>query len=222
MIKLKNYDKKQGKISFLTDMNISLANAIRRGVLEIPTMAIDEIEIVQNDSALYDEILANRIGLIPIKTSKVSSKEVKFKLKEKGPKIVYSTDLKPSVETEYKLPLVLLEDEQEIQLSGTARLGIGIEHIKYSPGLIFYKHDIDSEILNFVKIDDQGKITYDERELKEKNLPEELVNKIKKAIKAEELIMNIESWGQIEVKDILIKSIETLDKNLKELGKSIK
>ena len=74
MIKLKNYDKKQGKISFLTDMNISLANAIRRGVLEIPTMAIDEIEIVQNDSALYDEILANRIGLIPIKTSKVSSK----------------------------------------------------------------------------------------------------------------------------------------------------
>ena len=51
MIKLKNYDKKQGKISFITDMSISLANAIRRSVLEIPIMAIDEVEIIKNDSA---------------------------------------------------------------------------------------------------------------------------------------------------------------------------
>ena len=70
MIKIKDYDKKQGKLSFVTDMSISLANAIRRSVLEIPIMAIDEVEIVKNDSALYDEILAHRIGLIPLKTDK--------------------------------------------------------------------------------------------------------------------------------------------------------
>ena len=70
MIKLKNYDKEKQKISFITDMEVGLANAIRRSILEVSVMAIDEVEIVKNDSALYDEILAQRIGLIPIKTEK--------------------------------------------------------------------------------------------------------------------------------------------------------
>ena len=222
MIKIQKHDKKTGKISFTTDMSISLANAIRRSVLEIPIMAIDEVEIVKNDSALYDEVLAHRIGLIPIKTAKVSSKEIKFKIKEIGPKIVYSTNIKPDVETGYKLPITLLEKEQELQLTGTARLGIGIEHVKYSPGLIYYKHNIDDEVLNFVKINAQGKISYDEKDLKEKNLSEEERNKIKKLSKAEELIFNIESWGQIEVKNIFIQATEVLDKNLKELDKTVK
>jgi len=222
MIKIQDYDKKAGKISFITDMSVSLANAIRRSVLEIPIMAIDEVEIVKNDSALYDEILAHRIGLIPIKSPKVSGKEIKFKIKETGPKIVYSTDIKPDVGTEYKLPITLLEEGQELQLTGIARQGMGIEHIKYSPGLIYYKHNIDEDVLSFVKIDEQGKISYDERELKDKNLSEEQVNKIKKASKAEELLFNIESWQQIEVKNIFIQAIEALDKNLKELDKAVK
>ena len=41
----------------------SLANAIRRSVSEIPVLAIDEVEIFKNDSALYDEFLAHRLGL---------------------------------------------------------------------------------------------------------------------------------------------------------------
>ena len=55
MIKIKNYDKKNHKLSFITDMDVSLANAIRRSVLEIPVMAIDEVEIIKNDSALENE-----------------------------------------------------------------------------------------------------------------------------------------------------------------------
>ena len=222
MIKIQDYDKKEDTISFVTDMSISLANAIRRSVLEIPIMAVDEVEISQNDSALYDEVLAHRVGLIPIKTDKVSGKEVKFKLKEKGGKIVDSTDLKPGVGTEYKLPITLLEEGQEIQLTAIARLGTGNEHIKYSPGLIYYKHNIDEDILSFVKIDAEGKVSYDEKELKERKLSEEQMNKIKKLNKVEELIINIESWGQIEVKNIFTQAIEVLDKNLNELNKAVK
>ena len=48
--------------------NDSLANAIRRSINEIPILAVDEVEIYKNDSALYDEFLAHRVGLVPLKT----------------------------------------------------------------------------------------------------------------------------------------------------------
>jgi len=222
MIKIKKYDKKAGKISFITDMSINLANAIRRSVLEIPIMAIDEVEISQNDSALYDEILAHRIGMIPIKTEKVSGDKVKFKLKEKGPKTIYSSDFKPFVGTDCKLLIVFLEEGQEIQLVATAKPGKGTEHMKYSPGLIYYKHNIDPEILDYVHVDEEGRISYDEDELKEKRVSDEQMNKIRKVSKVDELVFNIESWGQIEVKKIFLEAIDVLDKNLKELGKAVK
>ena len=43
MINITNYDQKRNKLSFTTDIELDLANAIRRSVLEIPTMAIDEV-----------------------------------------------------------------------------------------------------------------------------------------------------------------------------------
>lgn len=221
MIKIKNNDEKKQKLNFITDMSTSLANAIRRSVLEIPIMAIDEVEITKNDSALYDEIIAHRLGLIPIKTDK-SSKEVKFKLKETGPKMVFSSDIKPSVETDYEIPIVLLDNEQELEIIAEARVGKGIEHIKYSPGLVFFKHNIDSELIDFVSVDENGKVNFHEGELKEKNVPEEIVDKIKKLKEMNELVFEIESWGQIKPKDIFLRAIDVLEDNLDELGKELK
>jgi DNA-directed RNA polymerase subunit D len=221
MIKLTNYDKKNQKISFIADMPISLANAIRRSVLEIPVLAIDEVEITQNDSALYDEILAHRLGLVPIKTDE-TSKEGKLKLKETGPKTVYSTDLKPDTGTEYRLPIVILGEEQGVELVANTKLGKGVEHIKYSPGLIYYRHNLDEDLLDLVTIDEEGDIAYNEEELKEKQVPKETIEIIKKLGKAEELKFTIEAWGQIEVKKIFQKAIEVLDENLNELAKAIK
>jgi DNA-directed RNA polymerase subunit D len=220
-IKIQNYDKEAQKLNFITDMPISLANAIRRSVLEIPVMAIDEVEIMKNDSALYDEIIAHRLGLVPIKTN-ATSKETKFKLKAKGPNVVYSTEISPSIGVDYKLPIVILDDEQEIELVASAKLGKGIDHIKYSPGLIFYKHNLDEDVLDFVEIDDEGKISYNEEELEVKGLSEEQVNKIKKSKESNELSFNVESWNQIEVKEVFSKAIEALNKNLDELNKAVK
>lgn len=221
MIKIQNHDKKAQKLSFITDMDISLANAIRRSILEIPVMAIDEVEIFKNDSALYDEIIAHRIGLIPLKSNKLN-KEIKFKLKEKGPKIVYSTDLEPSVDTEYKLPIVILDKDQEIEMVATAKTGEGVEHVKYSPGLAYYKHNIDSVFLDFISCDENGKISYNEEELENSSLTDEQKNQIKKLKDAKELIFELESWGQMDVKNIFLKSIDILDKNLKEFSKAVK
>jgi len=218
---IKSIEKTDNKLKFVTDMKIDLANAIRRSVLEISTMAIDDIEIIKNDSALYDENIAHRIGLIPIKTEK-TSKETKFKLKEKGPKTVYSSELSPKNDTGMSIPIVILEKGQEVEMVCNARLGKGVEHIKYSPGLVFYKNNIDNDILNFVYVDEDGNIEYKEDELKNKGVSEDQIKKIKSVKEAKELEFNIESWGQFEAKDIFSKSIDIIESNLNELGKTVK
>lgn len=52
----------------MVHIDCSVANAFRRILLsEVPTMAIDRVCIVNNTSLIQDEVLAHRIGLIPIK-----------------------------------------------------------------------------------------------------------------------------------------------------------
>ena len=63
-------EKKPERLVLRLDISESLANALRRSVSEISTLAIDEVEIFKNDSALYDEMLAHRLGLVPLKTEK--------------------------------------------------------------------------------------------------------------------------------------------------------
>ena len=70
---MQTIEKMPEKITFIDDMNISLANAIRRSVNEILILAIDEVDIYKNDSALYDEIIAHRLGLIPLRNQKMKS-----------------------------------------------------------------------------------------------------------------------------------------------------
>ena len=54
-----------------------LANALRRIMIsEVPTMAIEKVRIWQNLSVIADEVLAHRMGLIPIK---VDPAEFEFK-----------------------------------------------------------------------------------------------------------------------------------------------
>jgi len=65
---------KHDSISFtLADSDTSMANALRRIMMaEVPTMAIDLVEIEQNTSPLHDEYLSHRLGLIPLASHDVT------------------------------------------------------------------------------------------------------------------------------------------------------
>lgn len=67
-----------------------LANALRRIMIaEIPTMAIEKVDMWQNTSIIPDENLAHRMGLIPIG---VDPREFKFHEKVEGEESKYSAE----------------------------------------------------------------------------------------------------------------------------------
>ncbi len=219
------------KIVVRIGKNNSLANAIRRSVEEVPVLAVDEVEFFKNDSALYDEFLSHRIGLIPLKTEKkMSSKtEILLKLKKSGPCKVYSSDLSGGAEIVFpRIPITLLEKGQELEVVATARLGRGIEHAKYVPGLCFYRElfevsskgeEVVAKSKGFVKekkgsswIADLNEAEVEEIEKIDKNAVKE----------SEEILFIIESFGQMKAKDILTGAIDVLNANLSEIEKSLK
>src|SRR3989344_7710429 len=215
------------------EANEALANALRRSVCEIPTLAIDEVEIFKNDSALYDEVISHRLGLIPLKTEKGAGdkKKVEFKLTKKGPGTVYSGDLKGSGEVVHeKIPITILGNEHKLELVATASIGKGIEHAKHIPGLCYYTHIL--EVASSPKIDkiienSRGLIKAEKKGSKwicdlQGNDMEDVTSADKGAIStSQEILFIIESFGNVPAKEILIKSMKALTDNLDEFEASI-
>ena len=152
---VKLLSKNEHEISFLVKgTDAAFMNTLRRMILdEVPTMAIEWVEFKKNDSVLYDEMVAHRLGLIPLKTDlkgytvpdKCSCQgqgcakcQATLTLKTKAQGMIESDKIKskdPAIVPVYDtIPLTYLDGEQELEFAATAQLGRGKQHAKWSPG----------------------------------------------------------------------------------------
>lgn len=152
-----------GKL-ILSGVTPTFANTLRRMIMsEVPTIAIDEVIIIENTTPLYDEIVAHRLGLIPLKTDLenyvlpemcecggqgCTSCEVSLTLEKTGEQdveVVLSSDLisqdSKIVPVHANIPILKMSKDQKIFLEAIARLGRGSVHAKWQPiSTISYKY----------------------------------------------------------------------------------
>jgi len=237
---MKLINKQENQLVFSVEIEESLANAIRRSLNQIPIFAIDEVEISKNDSPLYDETVAHRLGLIPLKIEKKLDEKKKYSLKLDSKKegFVNSSELKGPIKVVYdNIPITLLHKGQELNLKATIKVGKGIEHSKFSPGLLFYRNVV--EIIMPKEFQKDVERLCPDNSIKEKgdkisildNLHTEVCDVCEGLCKekgkkyetkvSKELVVTLESFGQSDTKEIFKKSIETLKKDLLQVSKKI-
>ena len=135
----------------ISGVSTSFANMLRRAMIsEVPTLAIEDVRIYDNTSVLFDEMLAHRLGLIPLRTDlkryvprgECACEGVgcpvctaTYTLSVEGPKTVCSSDLIPqdpdAEPAEGDIPIIDLGPEQKIVLEAHAIVGTGKEHAKW-------------------------------------------------------------------------------------------
>jgi len=258
-VKLISQEKEKTNL-LIKGASTALVNAFRRIIMEeVPAMAIEDIEIRQNNSALYDEMIGLRLGLLPLTTelkdynlpSECKCKgegcaqcQAKLTLKAKGPGMVYASQIKsddPKVKPVYpKMPIVSLLEGQEVELEARAVLGRGKEHTKWSPGIAYYQQVPEIEIVkadeaakiiaslpkNKVFEEKGSKIAVNEDELLQDPKVAEILDGVSEAIavkyREEEFIFTIESWGQLEPKEMVSEAMKILLRKADEIAKQIK
>lgn len=148
------------------DVRSDMVNTLRRTlVAHVPKMAIDEVEFhmgpirdeegneYDSNSALFDEMIAHRLSLVPIPTdlehftfrdqcecggSGCPHCTIIYVMNKKGPCTVYSGDLQPLGDMSLKIkqeliPIVKLKEKQALLIYATAILGKGRQHAKWQP-----------------------------------------------------------------------------------------
>ena len=167
-MKIKVLEAKDESMRFLLeDTAPAFANALRRVLLsDVPKMAIEDVEFhlgpiraedgkeYESVSPLFDEMIAHRLGLVPVPTDLAlyNPREtcpschgegcpnctIIYSLNKRGPGTVTSGDLEPIGDAKLRprdpnIPIVKLGEGQAMLIYATAVLGSGKDHAKWQP-----------------------------------------------------------------------------------------
>ncbi|EQD62490.1 RNA polymerase insert [mine drainage metagenome] len=134
-------------------------NTLRRmAMTKVRCFAIDKVTFYENTSAIFDEYIAHRIGLIPLITPSkgyTDSDEVLFTLDASGPGTIYSKDLVSSDKAirvaNEGIPIIKLAEGQKIRVDGKAVLGDATRHAKFQPGFVTFEPVSDTSFKFYIE-----------------------------------------------------------------------
>jgi len=249
-MKVQVVDRSDLEIKFLVEgIQPPFANELRRIMMgEIPTMAIEWVDFVKNESALNDEIIANRLGHVPLKFDKkvynmtkdcrcegkgCSLCQVKLTLKKKGPGMVYAGDLKSKAKDVVpvfdKIPIVELFEDQDIEFEAIAILGLGKEHSKWQGAVVGYTNQFEAKSkAGEMKL--CGNHMFHVEDVKGiKVQPVECalcksLNEDGDAFKPidDSFLFDVETASGLDTEDIVLESAGILEEKIKEFDKAVK
>jgi DNA-directed RNA polymerase subunit D len=105
-------------------------NAIRRlAISEVPTLAIDDVVMIENSSVVHDEAVAHRLGMIPLFTDlkrfvMPQDCDCRSTLGCSKCRVLFVLD---------GIPILTLAPGQKVKFEAYARLGNGKSHAKWQP-----------------------------------------------------------------------------------------
>lgn len=232
----------------------ALANSLRRVMItEVPTMCIDDVEIYENSSSLYDEVLAHRLGLIPLKTDLETyvlpdececggegcpSCSLVFILDREGPGTVHSGDLQSEDPRIFPvsddIPIVKLAEGERIRMECKARLGLGLEHAKWQPGVISYRNvqrvelpeGCPSEVVEkctrgVFALEDYRVVVRDTTRCNLCGVCRRVCPEIKITTDPNSFIFMIESNGSLPADEIFLRAVDVLKRKAEEFAQRL-
>lgn len=235
----------------LRDASVSFANAMRRiAMSEVPTFAVEDVTVYENNSVLFDEYISNRLALVPLTTDysykadccgNCSKCTVMLTLDAEGPKTVYSGDLKSGdknvVPASAKIPLLKLLQGQRVRLEAKARLGTAKEHAKFQPGIAAYSYyprldlqkgslcaDCKARLAGKIKkIVDGERVDEPHSFVLCKQCEKEFgASALKIAGDPSAFVFRVESFGQVSAPQLMEKAAETMEAKCKEFDSQLK
>ena len=150
-IRVKQVDHDEYSLKFsVENTHTSMVNALRRVILaEVPTFAIKLVNIEINTSCMVDEMIAQRLGLIPIQYDSVdqemeSEPEYMLDVFNEGPDELDVTSddlvlisgpriLPVGYKVESPIVIAKLKRKEHIKLIATVSKGTGKFHAKWNP-----------------------------------------------------------------------------------------
>jgi len=161
-------------------------NSLRRlAISEVPTLAIDDVVILENSSVMHDEAVAHRLGLVPLRTdpgrfvmphecdckSTLGCSKCRVLLvlnaeAHEKTKVVTSGEMMSEDElvkpVSKDIPIIVLAPNQKLKFEAYARLGIGKDHAKWQPTAAAVVKDGKDEDEIILVIESNGALTAEE------------------------------------------------------------